>query len=139
PATVEDLASWSGLPLSQTRSAVALARPGLAEVTIRGQPGFLSKGRPPRSRPPARANPDVRLLPAFDTYLLGYRNRELMVPQTSLRRRLQRGGGWLHPAVVVDGRTVAAWTLDRAGRNARITLEPSQALSRPIRAGFHAE
>ncbi|TMF61817.1 MAG: winged helix DNA-binding domain-containing protein [Chloroflexi bacterium] len=139
PATVEDLASWSGLPLSQTRSAVALARPGLAEVTIRGQPGFLSKGRPPRSRPPARANPDVRLLPAFDTYLLGYRNRELMVPQTSLRRRLQRGGGWLHPAVIVDGRAIAAWRLAGAGRKPEVLLEPFEKLSGAVHAGIEAE
>src|SRR5436309_9035325 len=51
------------------RSAVVLARPTLAEVTIRGRPGFLLRGRLPRSRPPAPANPDLRLLPAFDTYL----------------------------------------------------------------------
>src|SRR2546425_3490313 len=43
PATVEDLASWSGLPRSQARSAVALAMPVLAELTIRGHSEFLLK------------------------------------------------------------------------------------------------
>ena len=139
PATAEDLASWSGLPLSQARSAVALAMPALAELTIRGQSGFLLKGRLRRSRPPAPANPAVRLLPAFDTYLLGYRNRELTIPRPPLRRRLQRGGGWLHPAVIVNGRAVGAWRLAGAGPRQELRIEPFEKLSRAVQAGIEAE
>ena len=139
PATAEDLASWSGLPRSQARSAVALAMPVLAELTIRGHSGFLLKGRLPRSRPPAPANPDVRLLPAFDTYLLGYRNRELTIPLPPLRRRLQRGGGWLHPAVIVNGRAVGAWRLAGAGPQPELRVEPFEKLSRAVQAGIEAE
>ncbi|TMD46368.1 MAG: winged helix DNA-binding domain-containing protein, partial [Chloroflexi bacterium] len=80
----------------------------LVGVTIQGQPGFVLKAR--LKRVTTSATPQVRLLPAFDAYLLGYRRRDLAVPP-SLQRRLQRGGGWLHPAVVVNGRAVAAWSL----------------------------
>jgi len=139
PATVEDLASWSGLPLSQARSAVTMAMPALAEVTIRGQPGYLLQARLPRSWPLAQANPDVRLLPAFDTYLLGYRDRELTVPLPALRHRLQRGGGWLHPAVIVNGRAVGAWRLAGAGRKPEVRIEPFEKLSRAVQAGIEAE
>jgi winged helix DNA-binding protein len=139
PATVEDLASWSGLPMSQARSAVALATPALVNVTIRGRPGFLLKGGLPRSRPPAPANPDVRLLPAFDTYLLGYRNRELTVPLPLLRHRLQRGGGWLHPAVIVNGRAFGAWRLVGAGPLSEVRIEAFEKLSRVVQAGIEAE
>ena len=136
PATAEDLAAWSGIPMTEARSAVIGARSGLSEVMIQGRPGLaLKKGLSPVSMP---AKTEVRLLPTLDSYLLGYRRRDLAVP-LPLQRRLQRGGGWLHPAVVVDGRAVAAWSLDRAGRNARITIEPFEALSRAIRTGIDTE
>src|SRR5436309_8532849 len=103
---------------------------------IQGRPGLALKKRLPPVSMPGKA--EVRLLPTLDSYLLGYRRRDLAV-HLSLQRRLQRGGGWLHPAVVVDGRAVAAWSLDRAGRNARITIEPFEALSRAIRTGIDTE
>jgi len=78
------------------------------------------------------------LLPAFDAYLLGYRRRDLAVAP-ALHRRLQRGGGWLHPAVVVNGRAVAAWSLRRFDGRGRLQIEPFAGISRAIRAGIEAE
>lgn len=137
PATVEDLSAWSGLSMIDARSAVDGARVGLTEVIIERGPGFLLKGR---LRLDARAQEtDVRLLPAFDTYLLGYRRRDLAVPQP-LQRRLQRGGGWVHPAVVVNGRAAAAWSLRKSGSRAdRVLVEPSEPLPRTVRAGINEE
>jgi hypothetical protein len=80
----------------------------------------------------------VRLLPAFDTYLLGYRRRDLAVPP-ALQRRLQRGGGWLHPAVIVNGRAVAAWSLRKSGGRGQIQIEPTEPITRAVRAGIEAE
>jgi Winged helix DNA-binding domain len=137
PATAEDFATWSGLPIVQARSAMATAGRDLDEVMVEGRAAFLPKGRVRRWRPRG-GDPAVRLLPAFDTYLLGYRSRTL-VASPPLRQRLQRGGGWLHPAVVVNGRAVAAWSLDRAGRQARITIEPFERLTRAAQAGIETE
>ena len=137
PATVEDLSAWSGLSMTDARSAVRGARAGLADVMIRGRPGFLLKQLLKLDAKPR--NTDVRLLPAFDTYLLGYRRRDLAVPMP-LRRRLQRGGGWLHPAVLVNGRAVAAWSLRKSGaRGGQLLVEPSEPLRRTVRAGIEAE
>jgi hypothetical protein len=134
PATVDDLCAWSGIPMAEARAAVAGARAGLADVTIRGKPGFVRK----LERLTNSSTPQVRLLPAFDAYLLGYRRRDLAVPP-ALQRRLQRGGGWLHPAVVVNGRAVAAWSLRRSGRRAHVDVEPVERITPAVRAGIEAE
>ena len=134
PATVDDLSAWSGIPMAEACSAVAGARPGLRDVTIQGKQGFAGK----RERVISSSTPQVRLLPAFDAYLLGYRRRDLAVPP-ALQRRLQRGGGWLHPAVVVNGRAVAAWGLRRSGRRAFVDVEPVEQITRAVRAGIDAE
>ncbi len=137
PATVEDLSAWSGLPMSDARSAMTGARAGLAEVMIQGRPGFMLKQRLKLDATPLKT--DVRLLPAFDTYLLGYRRRDLAVP-LPLQRRLQRGGGWLHPAVVVNGRAVAAWSLPKSGgQNGRVTVDRFGPMSPAARAGIETE
>jgi len=136
PATVDDLTAWSGLPISEVRSGIAGARASFAEVSVQGKPGFVPKRR--LALRAASVRTDVRLLPAFDTYLLGYRRRDLAL-SPALQRRLQRGGGWLHPAVVVNGRAVAAWSLRRTGLRGRLTVEPFEALKPAARAGVDNE
>jgi hypothetical protein len=136
PATVEDLSAWSGIPMAQARSAVTGAKASLAEVTIQGQPGFVLKDR--LRHVTTSSAPQVRLLPTFDAYLLGYRRRDLAVPP-ELQARLQRGGGWLHPAVIVNGRAVAAWSLRKSGGRGQIQIEPPEPITRAVRAGIEAE
>jgi hypothetical protein len=136
PATIEDFKAWSGLPMAEARLGVTGAHASLAEVTIQGQPGLVIGDRLEHATNTSAQQ--VRLLPAFDAYLLGYRRRDLAVPP-ALQRRLQRGGGWLHPAVVVNGRALAAWSLRKSGRRGELTVEPFEAIMRPIRAGIEAE
>jgi hypothetical protein len=97
PATPEDMAAWSGLPLR----AIKLV--------------FADDDR--RSEPPDP--PLVRMLPAFDTYLLGYRTRELAVPPEHAKK-VWPGGGIVRPTIVENGLAVGTWR--RTG--ARIEIEP---------------
>lgn len=129
PATVEDFASWSGLPMPIARSAVIDILPELEQVAIGTQAAFLPKGRL-HGLVRGSGERSLRLIPAFDTYLLGYQSRDLAV-EPGVRQRLQRGGGWLHPAVLVDGRAIGAWTLRRSGRDAAVVVEArSSAINR---------
>jgi Winged helix DNA-binding domain len=90
PAEMTDLRTWSGLPAADVKAAWA-ARP---------EPGAPLD--------PAERGV-VRLLPAFDTYLLGYRERAV-APEHA--RRVWPGGGWIHPVVLVDGRAAGTWRRD---------------------------
>jgi hypothetical protein len=56
-----------------------------------------------------------------------------------LQRRLQRGGGWIHPAVVVNGRAIAVWSLRKSGERGVLTIESSGLITRAVRAGVEAE
>src|SRR5205807_1067710 len=80
PATPEDQATWSGMPMSKTRAAWQNIADQLIEVEISGRPAWMLKTCAAwLDKPPVHA-PTVRLLPRFDTYLLGYQNRDLAVP-----------------------------------------------------------
>ncbi|HUJ29169.1 MAG TPA: winged helix DNA-binding domain-containing protein [Myxococcales bacterium] len=93
PATLQDFSWWTGLPARELRPAA----------------GAIGRdGGPPRRLPP------VRLLPAFDEYLVGYRDRSAVLDDPRL---VNAGGGMLAPAVVANGRVVGTWkrTLGRKG------------------------
>jgi Winged helix DNA-binding domain len=80
----------------------------------------------------------VRLLPGFDTYLLGYRSRDMVVsPQYA--RRINAGGGMVHPTLVVDGRAMGTWKLKRLRSSVEVVLEPFEELASEIQPGLEAE
>jgi hypothetical protein len=80
----------------------------------------------------------VRLLGRFDDYLLGWRGRDLIL-DPRFARRIQAGGGWIHPALVVDGRVVGTWRARRAGDRLEVTVEPFGRLPPGVRPGLEAE
>ena len=137
PAAPEDLAAWSGLALGRARHAFRLAGDGLEEVELDGRPLWMPAGAPvPRSR---AAAPVVRLLGRFDDYLLGWKGRDLIL-DPRFAGRIQAGGGWIHPAVVVDGRVAGTWRARRTGDRLDVTVEPFGGRLPPgTRPGLEAE
>ena len=125
PATAADLAAWSGLPLSDARAGLAaIAR----ELVQDGELADLAdRPEPPRRLPP-------RLLPAFDPYLLGWRDRSFAVAAEHARR-VHPGGGILRATAVVDGRVVGTW----ARRRGRVEVEPFAALPPRVAAALERE
>jgi hypothetical protein len=119
PATAADLAAWSGLPLRDARAGLA----AIGEQAARETPA------------PARIPP--RLLPAFDPYMLGWKDRGFAVAPEHARR-VHPGGGIVRAVATVDGAVVGTWTR-RAGKIALDLFAPigdrdRRALEREARA-----
>lgn len=109
PATAEDFATWSGLPLLRARRAWQTLA---AEGTTTPYDATLTTLTDPRPAPPSPDTPDtpdVRLLPAYDGYLLGHRTRTTSVPAPH-QSRVWPGGGVLRPTALADGLAIATWT-----------------------------
>ena len=138
PARPEDLATWSGLAMREARAAWTLVGEDLGEVRVAGEPAWILAGRSDSIRESVDRAPFVRLLPHFDAYLLGYRNRDLVVAPR-YARRIQRGGGWLHPTVIVDGRAVATWRYNYKEKQPYVAVEPFEELGPAIEPGLRAE
>jgi hypothetical protein len=106
PAAPEDFAVWSGLPVREARRAYGELE--LEEVEVLGRTAFVPPGLEP-------APPHVRLLPRFDGWLLGHRDRSLIMREEH-DKAVRPGGGILAATLVVDGRIEGTWKLDRGGR-----------------------
>jgi hypothetical protein len=108
PASDADLAYWSGLPLRDAR--VGMKRAGIEAGADR-----------PRRIPP-------RLLPPFDPYIMGWKDRAFAIPD-EMTKRVMPGGGMFRAVVLVDGRVAGTWS--RAG--GRVTIDgPARGLKSEI-------
>jgi Winged helix DNA-binding domain len=134
PATVDDFAAWSGLPKRDARAGVESLGSD-AEVVSTELGDMLAIVA---SLEPADAAARVRLLGAFDTLLLGYRSRDLLLDPRHAKQ-VQAGGGMIAATVLVDGRIVGTWKLDRGARRNSITVSPFDTLPRGSAAGIEAE
>jgi hypothetical protein len=137
PAGPEDLAAWSGIPAAQARLAMGFIGAETTEVEVAGTPAWVLSA-PGAASPDLGSPPQVRLLPAFDPYLLGYRRRGSMMAAASAAR-IQRGGGWLHPTVAVDGWVVATWKMTSRKGRVEVEIEPFEAIASEVAGAIDAE
>jgi hypothetical protein len=139
PATLQDFAWWSGLPAGEARQGLAAARSSMLEVAAGGRemwagqeeevaaaPGF---GEPSSPYDSLGAS-GVYLLPPFDEYLLGYKDRSAALAPDDAKR-VNAGGGMPRAAVVVDGRVAGTWGRTTRNHRLRVTIELFQALGHP--------
>jgi len=102
PATLQDFVWWSGLPTAEARAGLEEIKAQLVRETVGDRTYWLSRPVPEDS------SSAVYLLPGFDEYLLGYRDRSASL-DPAYAKRLNAGGGMLSPAIVVEGRVVGTW------------------------------
>jgi hypothetical protein len=119
PVTPEDFKRWSGLPAKQARRGFDLVGEELSEVDAAGEPAWVASGTT-RCKP--RKEPSVVLVGLFDEYLLGYASRDLVVANR-FAKRIQ-AGGFVKPAVLLDGRVVGTWKQKGTVKKVTIEVEP---------------
>lgn len=141
PATPEDFAAWSGIAMSTARTTWQRITDQIIEIEVAGQPAWIHKTGMARLDDLSNSDihaPVVRLLPGFDNYLLGYKNRDLAVsPQHT--KRINAGGGLLRPTLLVDGRIMGTWKMKRHKNHLDIEVESFDQLTPEILAGLEAE
>jgi hypothetical protein len=127
PVTAADLAWWAGITLRDARDGLEAARPELGSERV----GEQLLWRPARA-PPAGRPAGALLLPAFDEYLVGYRDRTAALAPEHVRR-VNDGGGMLSPCVVVAGRVLGVWRRTVAGKRQVLAVAPFEALTATAR------
>jgi hypothetical protein len=117
PSTEADFEGWSGLRLRDVRAGLARVAGELVEVSIGTERAWTLRGgaRRPRGR-------IVRLLPAWDNYLMGHRDRDFIAGPERWPV-IMPGGGMIRPVIVVDGVAVGTWGVRRKGGSVEVELD----------------
>jgi hypothetical protein len=104
PAALQDFVWWSGLSPTEAKKALESVQSDfLAEKTgdqtywIARSAGAVKKGEK-----------TAHLLPAFDEYIIAYRDRTAAIPLENQKRAIS-SNGIFHPVIVANGQAVGLW------------------------------
>jgi len=124
PTTRHDFAGWTGLTAADAKRGIAVAGDALARVTVHGVEAYLDATLLDTAPPPAGDDDEVLVLPGFDEYLLGYKDRSLMVADEHKAAITPGNNGVFRSTVVRAGRVVATWKRTLAKSRVRIAVQP---------------
>jgi hypothetical protein len=127
PATREEFARWWGMQPAPAGRVMKASGDELIEVDVEGhRASALTEDVSALAR--ARINTPVRLLPAFDVYVVGTRPRESLV-DSRFENLIFRQAGWISPVVLIDGRAHGVWKHERTGKGIEVAVSAFGMLS----------
>jgi Winged helix DNA-binding domain len=120
PAGRRELAGWLGIKTAEV--------PALPNVKVN----------------PGRAPGPVRLLPEYDCYVMGFRERDQLVPEKVRERIKSHPKGRFEgiaavPTLLIDGVVAGIWRRAKKGKKVEIAVEPARRLSSQERSELESE
>jgi hypothetical protein len=135
PTTASAFADWAGIGAAQGRAAFEALRDELVAVESPIGTGWILAVDETSFRDGPSPAAAARLLPSGDTFfLLWGADRELLVPDASLRQLLWTSRVW-PGAVLVDGEVAGTWRRDQSN----VSVEPWRAFTTTERHSVEAE
>jgi hypothetical protein len=132
PATLQDFVWWSGLTVSNARRALDMAAQNFIPETYHLQTYWFT---PSYSIPKAN-DAKVYLLPAFDEFILSYKDRSAALPFESHKKAVSNNGIF-RPVIVVNGQVEGIWRRTTGKVNVSVEVElfkpPSKTITNNIR------
>ena len=138
PATIADFASWTGISLTDAREIWVREQSDFVAVNVEGWEAAVLREDVDALAQVEFERPLVCLLPYFDSFILGHKQREHLVAM-SHQSKVYRAQGWISPVVLVDGRVTAIWEHAREGNRLRVKVVKFGSMSRAITAGIREE
>ena len=131
PATVDDMASWIGVPKPAIGAVL-----DEAPRTFRDEAGRLLHDVARAPLPSADTPAPVRLLPKWDSSLLAYAppERTRILPDR-YRKRVIAPNGDVAQTILVDGFVAGTWKVEKK----RLQVEPFTRLPKAVRDELEAE
>jgi hypothetical protein len=131
PATPADFAMWTSTGLTEARQLWVDEAKYLATVDVEGWKGTILRKDLDALAKSALPSTHVRLLPYFDTFILGHKERAHLMDKQHFPK-IYRPQGWVSPVVLVDGRVAGVWNYKQEKNRLVISLEKFASFSRPV-------
>ncbi len=138
PATREEFARWWGVSPADGGRVFKALGDRITPVDVEGEPYWVRTDLVDALRD-AEPVVGVRLLPAFDQYVVAATRHAAHLLDGGTPERVYRPQGWLSPVLLVDGRMAGVWSQERTGRRRAVTVEPFRSLTAKTRKAVLAE
>jgi hypothetical protein len=103
PASLRDFSWWSGLTMTDVKRGVQIAASELQEVALNGQRFWF------RERSVPKSSPSAHLLPNYDEYFIGFKDRSAIGKRLRDAKAVTGGDALIAHVVVIDGQLVGGW------------------------------
>lgn len=104
PATLQDFAWWSGLSVGDARQALEMVKSDFVSETIDSQTYWFTNS----FSMPKTDKESVYLLPAFDEFIISYKDRSASLPFENHSKAVSNNG-MFWPIIVVNGQVTGIW------------------------------
>jgi hypothetical protein len=118
PATIQDFIWWSNLSKSDAKRAVDLSKQYFITESFNSVEYLIPTNFPGSFG----KNNSVHLLPAFDEFLIGYRDRSSSLSMVHNKKAISNNGIF-YPVIVVNGQVSGVWKRTVKGNNAVIQTD----------------
>nr|WP_154118825.1 winged helix DNA-binding domain-containing protein [Paenibacillus monticola] len=124
PATINDFAWWAGITLTDARRGLETVKGELFSEQIEGREYWMT------TVSVAQSSDDfgVYLLPGFDEFILGYKDRSAVLKPETAPRIVPGNNGVFMPTLVVDGQVIGIWKRTFKKKGLEFVISPFEQL-----------
>ncbi len=123
PATLADFALWTGMYIRDAKEIWSLQSGNMTQVEVDGQAAWILDSDLPQLENAETKEPVVRLLPFFDSFLLGHKSHRNIIDEKN-HKRVYRAQGWISPVLLVDGMARGVWSYVQRKNSLDVTVSP---------------
>ena len=138
PATARDLGHWWGINQGNAKRRLAAIGKAATEITIEGE-RYWMLAKDVADLAATKPVNVVRLLPAFDQWVVCASRRVPALLDPKYRQRIYRLQGWVSAVLLVNGHMAGVWKHEHNGRTVSVEIEPFAKLPRWTRPHIAAE
>jgi hypothetical protein len=131
PATAKDFASWTGMTLTEVQTIWARQQDNIVQVDLDGSRASILESDLKALKDACFEDPHVRLLPYFDSFIIGHKERDHLVSKQH-HSKVSRPQGWIAPVVLVNGRIAAVWEHEKKKDQVQVKVTKFEPLSRAV-------
>lgn len=117
PAALQDFVWWSGLSVSDARIGLETAKPGLSCEKFQGKEYWFNEA----VKTNTRKDENVHFLPAFDEFMVSYKDRSASLEDKNLSSAILRNGIF-KPIIVKSGKVIGSWS--RTIKKDKVIVKP---------------
>lgn len=106
PATLQDFTWWTGLAAADARAGLEMVESHFVQEVVDGRDYWFSASSIPAKED---ESPIAFLLPNFDEYMIGYKDRSAMFPAAYSGKPAPRGNIAFNYTIIVNGIAAGGW------------------------------
>lgn len=125
PATLQDFTWWSGLTMAEAKRGIEMLNSEFIHEEINGQTNWF-----PDIKPVKVKSPSVYLLPNYDEYFIGFKDRSAMGEVAARVEYKADDPALLAHVIILDGQFVGGWRRILAKDTVTVELNPITKLNK---------